>query len=125
MILDTNAISALLSGDTGLHAALASRDRHALPVIALGEYRFGLIRSSKRVRAEANLRALVRESKVLPVNQGTTGAYAEIREELRVRGTPIPPNDLWIAALARQHDEPIVSRDRHFDRVEGLTRVGW
>jgi predicted nucleic acid-binding protein len=125
VILDTNAVSALLGGDPGISSALESRHRHSIPVIALGEYRFGLLASARRTPLEARLFGLVRDSKVLPVNQGTTAAYAEIREELRVRGTPIPPNDLWIAALARQHDEPIVSRDRHFDRVEGVTRVGW
>jgi tRNA(fMet)-specific endonuclease VapC len=45
--------------------------------------------------------------------------------ELKRAGTPIPTNDLWIAALCRQHDLPLLSRDRHFDRVPGLRRIAW
>ncbi|MEM9595846.1 MAG: PIN domain-containing protein [Acidobacteriota bacterium] len=48
-----------------------------------------------------------------------------MREELRTQGRPIPENDVWIAALARQHDEPVVSRDRHFEAVQGLRVVAW
>jgi predicted nucleic acid-binding protein len=48
-----------------------------------------------------------------------------VRDELRRRGTPIPENDVWISALARQHELAIVSRDEHFDQVLGLDRRGW
>ena len=48
-----------------------------------------------------------------------------MRVELRRRGTPIPENDVWIAALARQHDLPVVTRDEHFDQVSGLDRRAW
>jgi predicted nucleic acid-binding protein len=51
--------------------------------------------------------------------------YAAIRTELKASGSPIPANDAWIAALARQHRMPIVSRDVHFDRVRGAERLGW
>jgi len=59
------------------------------------------------------------------VDRGTADEYAEIRSELKRAGRPIPGNDLWIAALARQHALPLLSRDRHFDLVPGLKRVGW
>jgi len=62
---------------------------------------------------------------VLGVDETTAERYAEIREELRRKGRPIPANDLWIAALARQHALPLLSRDQHFDSVPGLKRVGW
>jgi predicted nucleic acid-binding protein len=48
-----------------------------------------------------------------------------VRHELRRKGRAIPGNDLWIAALARQHALPLISRDQHFDFVSGLTRTGW
>jgi predicted nucleic acid-binding protein len=51
--------------------------------------------------------------------------YAEVRDELKRSGRPIPGNDLWIAALARQHALPLLSRARHFDFVPGLKRVAW
>jgi predicted nucleic acid-binding protein len=62
---------------------------------------------------------------VLVADETTTSHYAEIRLQLASAGTPIPMNDLWIAAIARQHKLPVISRDTHFDQVVGLTRIGW
>ncbi len=125
MILDTNAVSALLAGDRSLAAALERSVRHHLPVVVIGEYRYGVIRSRARGELEALLEMLVEESIVLDVDLVTAQAYATLREELRSAGTPIPENDLWIAALSRQHGEPVVSRDSHFDLTPGVHRVGW
>ena len=125
MILDTNAISALLSGDPALQAVLAPADRHHLPAIALGEYRYGLKSSRHAPALGALLDELEAESLPVPVNSATARHYADIRNELKLAGRPIPENDLWIAALGRQHRLPIVSRDEHFDAVKGARRVGW
>lgn len=125
MILDTNAVSALLSGHPALARLLEPSERHHLPVIVIGEYRYGLLRSRHRQILNAFLETLVRESIVLRVDEATTEHYAEVRNELREMGRPIPENDVWIAALARQHDQPLVSRDEHFDQVARLQRLGW
>ena len=61
----------------------------------------------------------------LVVDEGTAGHYPEVRDELKRSGRPIPGNDVWIAALARQHGLPLFSRDQHFDFVPGLKRFGW
>ena len=124
MILDTNAVSALLKCDAAL-IALLGRGDHQLPVIALGEYRFGLCRSKLRQKLEQQLRKWEQLWTVLPVVRETTEHYAQIREGLRTQGTPIPENDIWIAALAAQHRLPLISSDEHFDRVDGLRRVAW
>jgi predicted nucleic acid-binding protein len=63
--------------------------------------------------------------RVLPVVEPTSIHYAAIRSELKASGSPIPANDAWIAALARQHRMPIVSRDIHFDRINNVERLGW
>jgi tRNA(fMet)-specific endonuclease VapC len=55
----------------------------------------------------------------------TAETYSRVRDELRRKGRPIPENDIWIAALARQHDQAVVSRDGHFDDVPDLRRVAW
>lgn len=125
MILDTNAVSALLAGDAALPEVLGPALRHHLPVIVIGEYRYGLLRSRHRRRLEPLLEDLIRESIILAVDEDTATAYAAIRDELRRAGRPIPENDLWIAALARQHGESVVSRDDHFDDVSGLRRLPW
>jgi len=125
LILDTNAISALFAGDESLAEVLSGQDRLHLPVIVIGEYRYGLLRSRHRKSLGQLLDSLISESIVLAVDADTAIAYAEIREELRRKGTPIPENDVWIAALARQHELPVVSRDSHFDLVPRLARRGW
>jgi predicted nucleic acid-binding protein len=66
-----------------------------------------------------------RGCRILFVDEGTAGTYADVRHELKNSGHPIPSNDLWIAALARQYGLPLLSRDRHFDSVSGLMRIGW
>lgn len=125
MILDTNALSALFSGEAGLARVLGRTPRLSLAAIVLGEYRFGLRRSRHRETLEPLLDELVRVSRLLPVDGRTAEVYADVREALRSRGTPIPENDVWIAALCRQHGLPLVSRDEHFDRVVGIERRGW
>lgn len=125
MILDTNAVSALFAGDEALAVVLASDERHQLPVMVIGEYRYGLLRSKYRQRLEPLLNILIHESILLGIDLETTNHFALVRDELRCSGTPIPENDVWIAALARQHAEPVISRDEHFDSVSGLIRHGW
>ena len=125
MILDTNAVSALFSGDRAIVGALESADRHHLPVVVIGEYRCGLLRSTARKRMEPLLQTLIHESAVLRVDEATAEIYADVRDELRQAGRPIPENDVWIAALSRQHNEPVLSRDQHFDAVPGLDRRSW
>ena len=94
-------------------------------MIVLGEYRYGLLRSRHGPNLEALIETLIRESIVLLTDQATTKAYAQVRDELRQAGRPIPENDIWIAALARQHGQPVVSRDGQFDDVPGLHRLSW
>jgi tRNA(fMet)-specific endonuclease VapC len=96
-----------------------------LPVIVLGEYRYGLKSSRLRVARESWLDELESTAIVLTITSETSRIYADIRHELRLAGQPIPENDLWIAALARQHGLPVLTNDAHFDQVSGLGRVGW
>jgi tRNA(fMet)-specific endonuclease VapC len=125
MILDTNAVSALLAGDRQLEKVLSRRAVHELPVIVIGEYRFGLQNSRAQKALEPLLETLASNSVVLPIDAETASAYASIRSELRERGTPLPENDIWIAALALQYDLSIVSRDAHFKLVQSVRSVSW
>jgi tRNA(fMet)-specific endonuclease VapC len=123
--LDTNAVSALLEGDAALLERLASVSRFSLPVMVVGEYRFGLLRSRHRKQLAELLDGLVDASDLLIVDDETTHLYAQTRERLRARGRPLPENDVWIAALCRQHRCALVTRDSDFAHVEGLTVIAW
>jgi tRNA(fMet)-specific endonuclease VapC len=125
MILDTNALSAAADDDPTVIALLADADEVAIPVIVLGEYRYGIALSRNRASYANWLKGLLQDCLVLDIHEPTTHHYAEITLELRQKGRPIPTNDIWIAALCRQHSFPLLSRDRHFDLVAGTKRIGW
>jgi tRNA(fMet)-specific endonuclease VapC len=125
MILDTNALSAAADDDPGVVALLARAEQMVLSVIVLGEYRHGIAQSRYRASYESWLAGLLHDCVVLDVQEPTTHYYAEISLELKRKGNPIPTNDIWIAALCRQHSLPLLSRDRHFDLVAGIKRIDW
>ena len=125
MILDTNALSALADGASGLEAVLRKAARIAVPVIVLGEYRYGISGSRDKKHYERWLDQYVARFVILDVDERTAVSYAGVRVSLKKAGMPIPANDMWIAALCRQHALPVLSRDRHFDAVSGIQRIDW
>ena len=125
MILDTNALSAWAEGRRGVEARLRSTRRLILPSIVLGEYYFGIRQSRYRRRHEEWLADYLPLVEVATVTAATAAKYADIRLELKRSGNPIPQNDAWIAALARQHSLPVLSNDRHFNAVAGIERIAF
>lgn len=125
MILDTNALSAFVDGDPGVGEVLRSQARAAIPVIVLGEFRYGIALSARRSSYEAWMDSHLDHFEILAVTDETAVTYAELRLALRRSGRPIPANDAWIAALALQHRLPVLTRDEHFDAVPRLDRRTW
>ncbi len=125
MILDTNALSAFADADNDLLPVLGSTQDLCLPVIVLGEYRYGISNSRYHAKYRQWLARDLNLFRILEVSEVTSIHYAEIRSSLKTQGTPIPANDCWIASLAKQYQLPIVSRDAHFDAVKGIRRVNW
>lgn len=125
MILDTNALSAWAEGLPAIAAPLRSARRLILPSIVLGEYYFGIRQSRHRSRYEKWLASFLPMTEIAVVTAATAANYADVRLELKRAGNPIPQNDAWIAALARQHSLAVLSNDRHFDAVPGLERIAF
>lgn len=125
MILDTSALSAFVDGDAGVGETLRREVRAAIPVMVLGEFRYGIAESRHRAAYERWLENQLPHFEILTVTDGTAIAYAGLRTALRHLGRPIPANDAWIAALALQHRLPVLSRDEHFDVVAGIVRKSW
>ncbi len=125
MILDTNAISALAERDPDIISAISSLPKLTLNLISLGEYRFGIDGSFQKELLQQWLDMLMRQSVLVAPRLETLSHYSQIRHELKKAGTPIPANDLWIAALCREHGLPLLSKDKHFDEVQGLLRMEW
>jgi tRNA(fMet)-specific endonuclease VapC len=125
VILDTNGLSAVAEGESALEPILRNAAQVAIPVIVLGEYRYGISQSRNRKHYEGWLAEYLPTFRILDVDERTTLSYSAVRTELKRAGTPIPSNDVWIAALCRQHSLPLLSRDQHFDAVAGIRRVEW
>ena len=125
MILDTNALSAFVDGDAAVGEILRREPRAAIPVIVLGEFRYGIAASRHRAAYEAWLETHLPQFDTLAVTDETAVLYAGLRVALKRSGRPIPANDAWIAALALQHRLAVLSRDQHFDAVPGLRRNSW
>ena len=125
MILDTNALSAWAEGRAAVEVPLRSADRLIVPSVVLGEYYFGIRQSRYRSRYEDWLVRYLPLAEIATVTSATANAYADIRLELKRLGAPIPPNDVWIAALARQHGLAVLSNDGRFDVVDGIRRIAF
>jgi tRNA(fMet)-specific endonuclease VapC len=125
VIIDTNGLSALADGESTLEPILRKAAQIAIPVIVLGEYRYGISLSRNRAYYEQWLANYLPAFRILDIDEKTAVSYSTVRSELKKAGTPIPSNDVWIAALCRQHSLPLLSRDLHFDAVPALTRLTW
>ena len=125
VILDTNALSSFVDGDKALLRSLANEPELAIPTVVLGEYLFGVQQSRFRASYEAWIKTNLAHFDLLPVARETAERYSEIRRELKAAGTPIPTNDLWVAAIAREHKMRIATRDTHFRAVQGLAVLTW
>ena len=95
-----------------------------LPGIALGEYRYGLLKSIRRAELEAWLESIETGCVVLAADGTTARHYAELRRAPDARRGEVPYHDIWIGALALQHNVEVVSRDTHFDLMPGVRRIG-
>lgn len=124
-LLDTNVIIALLNGEEAVARHFGQDPEAYLPVIAVGELFYGAHRSA---RVEANVRQLeelIRVAAVLSCDKLTAEYYAKTKNLLRLKGRPIPDNDLWIAAISQQHALTLVTRDQHFWQIPGLALDSW
>ena len=98
LVIDTNALSAFAEGAPGATQQVSRAGQVAIPVIVLGEYRFGIAQSRHKREYERWLEEMLSISRVLDVNEETANWYARLRVQLKEAGTPIPSNDAWIAA---------------------------
>ena len=125
LALDTNRYTDLCRGNASVVEKVELADEVWLPFIVVGELRAGFAVGSQGPRNEAVLRRFLLKPSVgiLYADDQTTYHYANIYRQLRKQGTPIPTNDMWIAALILQHSLVLFARDTHFDTLPQLTRV--
>lgn len=125
VLLDTNAVIAVFGSDPGILALVSAAVECFLPSVVVGELLYGAYRSLKVDDNLKRIESFCNTLTVLACDRSTAREYGRIKSELRIKGRAIPENDIWIAAIAAQHQLALVSRDEHFDQVAGLIRQRW
>jgi tRNA(fMet)-specific endonuclease VapC len=124
-LLDTNIVIALFAQESSVQECLERAEEVFVPSVVLGELYFGARKSARVEENLARVDEFAASSAVLVCDTETARRYGAIKNELREIGKPIPENDLWIAAIAQQHDLILVTRDVHFSEVERLKVEAW
>jgi tRNA(fMet)-specific endonuclease VapC len=123
--VDTSILIALFRRDAQITQRLEKAVQIFAPSVALGELYFGALKSN---RVEENLNRIaqfVSENVILICGIDTARFYGAIKHQLHLKGRPIPENDIWIAAIAREHQITLVTRDAHFNQVDDLAIEIW
>ncbi len=124
-LLDTNIVIAFFSGESVVIDQFAQADEILLPSIVLGELIFGARKSSRAEENLARIEDLSQQVVVLECDSDTARQYGAIKNALRLKGRPIPDNDIWIAAIAGQYHLTLITRDAHFAEVDDLLSETW
>jgi tRNA(fMet)-specific endonuclease VapC len=125
LLLDTSILVDILAGSRTAQNVVSDSTRAYVPSVAMGELFFGAERANRRAVELARVERFAISNEVLPCDLVTARFYGEIRDALRRKGRPIPDNDIWIAALAQQHDLTLATRDAHFREVDALSLLSW
>lgn len=123
--LDTNRYVDFCRGERAACERLQEADRIYLPFVTLAELRAGFLCGTRTRQNERVLTRFLNSPRVrtLYADEQTTHHYARLFQQLRAQATPIPTNDVWIAALVIQHDLALFARDAHFDHLPQLARL--
>ncbi len=120
-LLDSNVVIDLFRGDKQTISRINQIREINIPVIVIGELYFGANKSgqaTKRLQEIAQLEELVN---ILNVSKSTAKIYGEIKGQLQIKGKPIPENDIWIAALAKEYKLTLLTNDKHFQNIDGIS----
>jgi predicted nucleic acid-binding protein len=114
-----------MSGHPPVQRALSDFERVLVPITVLGEILYGFVRGSKETQNRLHLERFLSRDYVelFVVSRAIAEYYALLMAQLRKNGTPLPTNDVWIAAAACSEKVPLISRDQHFLNVPGLQLI--
>lgn len=124
-LLDTNIIVALFKNDESVRKQLAATSEVLVPAIAIGELHYGAQHSAQVEKNVRQVREFAAHSAVLACDVVTAEHYGQVKNELKAKGRPLPENDIWIAAIPKQHSLTVVTRDQHFQEIDGVLVKEW
>jgi tRNA(fMet)-specific endonuclease VapC len=121
-LLDTSIIIHGFRSNNAISSQLDSIEAVFIPTIVIGELYFGAYKSSNSIKHIQQIDSFLLNSKVtvIQIDASIANAYGKIKSELAKKGKPIPENDIWIAAVAIQHNLPLFSTDNHFKEIDSL-----
>ena len=124
-MIDTNIYSYALKGDDGVVEVLRKAEQIGISVISIGELLSGFKGGGKEQKNREELEIFLDSPRVVvyPLDEDTSEFYAEILNNLREIGKPVPTNDIWIAAVAFQNGLKLFTKDNHFKAIAGLSLV--
>lgn len=125
VLLDTSVVVAVLRRIPGVKERLHGAGELFVPLVVFGELEYGANLASPPERQREAIRTFMLGSTVLLPTLRTAAEYGRLKAALRTAGTPLPENDIWIAALAVERGLPLAARDKHFTRVPGLDVLDW
>lgn len=125
VLIDTNIYSLAMKGDGDVVDALRKIDLIGFAAISVGELYTGFKGGSRETTNREELNVFLDSPRVVihNIDVETADFYASILNSLKVAGTPIPTNDIWIAAVAFQHGYILFTKDRHFNLIPGLIKL--
>ncbi|MDE0268140.1 MAG: type II toxin-antitoxin system VapC family toxin [Acidimicrobiaceae bacterium] len=123
--LDSNAYSLLMRGHKQVAELVRKADQILFSAVVVGELMYGFKRGSRFKRNVKTLHSFLNSpyASFMEVGPVTADRYSRTATALRTKGRPIPTNDIWIAAHAMETDTDLVSADRHFEYVDGITWI--
>jgi len=124
-LIDTNIMIAYFKQDIAIMEKFHTINDLYIPSITIGELYLGAHLSLKVEKNINNINNLLYQFKILNVTQNTAQNYGSIKATLRKTGKPIPENDIWIAAIAKEHDLIIATRDKHFLSLDFIQTESW
>ena len=124
LLFDTNAAIAWQVVDSRIYTRYLGRDV-AVSIVTVGELRFGASKSTHKAKNHSSVDEFLHFAEVENIGHSTAVRYGELKAVLRAAGKPIPDNDLWIAATAIERRLVLVTRDKHFQLIPGLTVETW
>lgn len=119
-IIDANVVIDYLRGKNNLLSQLMDEEVVSISVIVIGELIFGAENSIQIKKHLSQVEELLSKVNIIGIDYETAMIYGKTRADLRKKGTPIPENDIWIAAIAMQHNLTLITNDKHFANINLL-----
>jgi predicted nucleic acid-binding protein len=122
VLIDTNIYSRAMRGDSSVTTALRQANHIGISAISIGELLSGFRGGNKEQENRQDLGQFLDSPRtcLYPLDENTAEYYSSVLNQLKNQGTPIPTNDIWIAATAFQHGLQIYTFDKHFSNIAGL-----